>query len=213
MSTERSNEKWIEDLKSEGAAQQQALEDLRVIIVSSLRYGLSRWLQPTDPRFEPLATEVAQEALLRVLDRLDTFEGRSKFTTWVYTIAVRLGLSELRKARWREVSLDHILEENPNYFPPESGGYHFEGENPEAYAEKIDLVKHIERVIAEELTEKQRTALIALGIKGMPMEVVAEQMGTNRNALYKLMHDARMRLKKRLAAEGLLADDILATFE
>jgi RNA polymerase sigma-70 factor (ECF subfamily) len=213
MPAERTNEEWLRDLSSTGPAQQQALEDLRNIILSSLRYGLARWLEPGDPRFEPLATEVAQEALLRILDRLDSFEGRSKFTTWVYTIAVRLGLSELRKARWREVSLDNILEENPNFFPAAAGEVHFQGDNPEIYTEKLDLMQHIERVIAEELTEKQRTALIALGIKGMSMEAVAEQMGTNRNALYKLMHDARVRLKKRLAAEGMLSEDILATFE
>lgn len=213
MPAERTNDAWIADLTAEGPTQQQALDDLYQIILSSLKFGLSKWLPPSDPRFDPLTSEVAQETLLRVLDRLDSFEGRSKFTTWVYTIAIRMGLSELRKARWRETSLDDILEENPNFFPTTSSEYHFEGDNPEAFTEKLDLMQHIERVIDEELTEKQRTALIALGIKGMPMEVVAEQMGTNRNALYKLMHDARVRLKKRLAVEGLLSEDILATFE
>jgi hypothetical protein len=38
-------------------------------------------------------------------------------------------------------------------------------------------------------------------------------MGTNRNALYKLMHDTRLRLKRRLAQEGLTPEDVLAVFE
>lgn len=213
MPKDRTNEEWIADLKADGQIQQEALADLRQIILAGLPYGLSKWLSPSDPRFEPLSTEVAQETLLRVLDRMDTFEGRSKFTTWVYTIAVRIALSELRKAKWREVSLDNILEDNPNFFSADTEGYHFQSDNPEEYAEKADLMNRIERVIREELTEKQRTALIALGVKGMPMEVVAEQMGTNRNALYKLLHDARLRLKSQLEAEGLISEEILAAFE
>ena len=71
----------------------------------------------------------------------------------------------------------------------------------------------IERIIQEELTEKQRAALVALAVKDMPMEVVAEQLGTNRNALYKLLHDARLRLKQRMEAEGLMPEDVLASFE
>lgn len=213
MPRDRSNEAWIQDLTAGGAVQEQALEDLRQIILSGLPYGLSKWITANDPRFEPLAGEVVQETLVRVLDRLDTFEGRSKFTTWVYTIAVRIALTELRKARWRETSLDEILEGNPNYFSTEVDGFHQHSENPEEALEKSDLMMRIERIIQEELTEKQRNALIALAVKDMPMEVVAEQLGTNRNALYKLLHDARLRLKQRMEAEGLMPEDVLASFE
>lgn len=213
MSTERTNEAWLRDLNTAGPERQQALDDLQQVIRGGLPYGLSKWLRPDDPRFEPLVEEVVQETLLRVLDRLDTFEGRSKFTTWVYTIAVRLALSELRKAKWREVSLDQILEANPNYFSSDGGGYQSDLENPESHAEQADMVERIERIIREELTDRQRAALIALAIQGMPMDQVAEQLNTNRNALYKLMHDARLRLKTRLQSEGLMPEDIFAAFE
>lgn len=53
--------------------------------------------------------ETAQETLLRVLDRLDSFEGRSQFMTWVYTIAVRIALTELRRKRWKNVSLESMV--------------------------------------------------------------------------------------------------------
>jgi RNA polymerase sigma-70 factor (ECF subfamily) len=213
MPNERSNEDWLRELTSTGEVHEQAIEDLRSIILSGLPYGLSRWLQASDPRFETLISEVTQETLVRVLDRLDSFEGRSHFTTWVYTIAIRLALSELRKARWREVSLDEILEENPSFFSGASSSLTAAPENPEKFSEKAGLIERIEHIIQEELSEKQRAALIAVGIKGIPMEVVASQLDTNRNALYKLLHDARVRLKKRLEADGLSVGDILATFE
>ena len=213
MPRERTNETWLHDLASTGPEQEEALEDLRQIILAGLPFGLSKWLRADDPRFESLVNEVTQDTILRILDRLDTFEGRSKFTTWVYTIAVRNALTELRKARWREASLDEILDTNPNYLVGGSDGFQSSSENPETSAVRQDLMDRIERIIREELTDRQRTALIGLGVKGMPMEIVAEQLGTNRNALYKLLHDARLRLKARLEAEGLAPQEILAAFE
>lgn len=208
---ERSNRQWIADLSEPGEAQENALSDLRDIIVRGLPYALSNWLTPSDPQFDSLSQEVAQDTLLRVLDNLHTFEGRSKFTTWVHKIAVRIALTELRRKRWRDVSLDELTESSPGQGPlgvlaaPEAG--------PEVAAEQSDMIEHLRRVIEEELTDKQREALIATRIHGMPMEEVARRMGTNRNALYKLLHDARQRLKSRLEEEGLSPEDVLAAFE
>jgi RNA polymerase sigma-70 factor (ECF subfamily) len=76
-----------------------------------------------------------------------------------------------------------------------------------------DLIRRIQHIIMEVLTDKQRQAMMTMGVKGMPIEEVARRMGTNRNALYKLLHDGRLRLKKRLAQEGLAPEDILSVFE
>ena len=111
--SKRTNEQWISDLSFPGLAQEEALADLRDIIRSGLPYALTNWLSPSDPQFEALAEEVTQDTLLRVLDRLETFEGRSQFTTWVHKIAVRLALTELRRRRWRDVSLDNLVEGRP----------------------------------------------------------------------------------------------------
>ncbi len=75
------------------------------------------------------------------------------------------------------------------------------------------MFSQIERLINEELTEKQRKAMTAISIQGMPIEEVARRMGTTRNALYKLLHDARLRLKQRMAEEGLSTEDVLSIFE
>jgi len=106
----RSNENWIRSLNAKGEAKQKALSDLREIILASLPHALSKWIIPIAPRFEPLIQEATQETLLRMMDKLDTFSGRSCFTTWVYTIAVRIALTGLHRARGMEVFLDKLKE-------------------------------------------------------------------------------------------------------
>jgi RNA polymerase sigma-70 factor, ECF subfamily len=207
----RTNEKWLADLRSTGPERDAALTDLRQIVLSGLPYALSKWLSTSDPQFAPLAEEVAQDTLLRVLDRLDTFEGRSQFTTWVHTIAVRIALTELRRQKWRDVSLESLTDEdNPDIVPLQ-----IESDLPATatLVEKADLLARVQRVIDEELTEKQRRALVAVAFKGMPLAEVASRMGMERNALYKLLHDARLHLKKRLEKEGILTSDVFEAME
>jgi RNA polymerase sigma-70 factor, ECF subfamily len=210
--SKRSNEAWLNDLRSMGAVREAALADLRQIILSGLPYALNKWLASNDPRFDALAEEVTQETLLRVIDHLETFEGRSQFTTWVHKIAVRIALTELRRKRWENISLDDLVESNDSPVLT-----HLMVDNratsPESLVEGDELMARVQRIIAEELTEKQRQAMIAIAIKGMPLEEVARRMGTNRNALYKLMHDTRLRLKHRMAEEGLTPADVLSVFE
>ena len=209
---DRTNEEWIADLKSEGDQKEAALADLRAVIASGLPYALSKYLSPDNPQFQSLAEEVTQDTLLRVLDHLDTFEGRSRFTTWVHKIAVRIALTELRRRRWRDFSLDSLVEENEE-------GVSFPSlmidpsPNPDTLTQQSDMMMRIGRLINEELTEKQRQAMVATAIEGVPLEEVARRMDMNRNALYKLLHDARLRLKKRLANEGLTVDDVWAAFD
>jgi len=208
---ERTNEQWIKDLRSSGSAKDAALKDLRSTIRSGLPYSLSKWLTPSDPNFDSLADEAVQESLLRVLDHLESFEGRSKFTTWAHKIAVRVALTELRRKRWKDVSLDALAEGDDGL----SGFDRFAAAatNPDLAAEQVDIMARIQQVIKDDLSEKQRTALLAISVHGMPIEEVAHRMNMKRNALYKLLHDARLRLKKSMAKDGLTAEDVLAAFE
>jgi len=207
----RSNEAWLSDLRAEGERRNAALDDLRTIIHKGLPYALSRWLSPTQPQFESLVEEVTQETLLRVLDQLDTFEGRSQFTTWVHKIAVRIALTELRRKRWRDSSLDELTESEDA--PPPQGLLADSQAGPDVTAERTDMLARVRRVIEEELTDRQRQALVLLGLQDMPMEDAARKLKTNRNALYKLLHDARLRLRTRLALEDISPHDVLALFE
>jgi len=207
----RPNADWLSALRAPGPAREAALEDLRGLILAALPRALLPWITPADPRFEALAEETAQETLLRVLSHLDTFEGRSQFTTWVYKIAVRAALSELRRQKWRDVSLDELLEEKDDQ-PGQRALEAAPGASPEALAERADLLGRVQRIIAEELSPRQRTALVAAGVRGMPPDEVARRMGLTRNAFYKLVHDARLRLKRRLEAEGLTPAEIIHSF-
>jgi RNA polymerase sigma-70 factor, ECF subfamily len=207
----RTNEEWLSSLHSLGPRHEEALNDLHKIITAALPYALSKWISQYDPRFAPLIEEVAQETMLRATERLDTFAGRSQFTTWVHTIAVRIALTELRRAKWKEVSLDEMvagkeIDDEPHETPDQSPGI-------EVSHEKKEMMAMVYKVMMEDLTKKQRTALVAVALHGIPLEEVARRMGTERNTLYKLLHDARLKLKKHLEKQGLTPSEILATFE
>jgi RNA polymerase sigma-70 factor (ECF subfamily) len=201
---QHSNQEWLDALRSPGPERDRALAELRSVLVRGLNYALRGWRRTAGRDFEALAEDFSQEALLRILDNLDSFEGRSRFTTWAHKIAVRVALTELRRKRWQDVSLDKLVSEEGAESTMSS-----EEVGPETEAERTDLLVWMKRVMVEELTEKQRKAIAAIAFGGMPLEEVARRMDTNRNALYKLIHDGRVRLKRRLAREGMSPRDIL----
>ena len=206
--TERTNQEWLAALRGPGRAHyERALADLRAFLVRGLRYALASW-SVVD---EAILEDFAQDALLKILDGLDSFRGESRFTTWAQKIAVHVALTELRRHRWRDVSLDEITGSPDADFIPDTLADPLAG--PEQQAVQRILLSTLRRIIATELTDKQRQALVAVRFHGMPLEEVARRMGTNRNALYKLLHDARQRLQKRMMAEGLSPQDVLAAFE
>lgn len=211
MNETRSNDQWLADLVQPGPMQEAALEDLRAHLTRLLPYAIDRWLPGDHPAFAGFLEEVVQDTLLRVLDRLHTFEGRAQFTTWVYKIAVRIALSELRRARWKDYSLDELVE-SAEASAASSSLLLDNSPGPEDAAEKKDLMRRVMLIVQQELTPRQRQALLAIAVHGISMETLAQKMGTNRNALYKLLHDARLGVKRRLEAEGLSSADVLAVF-
>ncbi|HEU0294168.1 MAG TPA: sigma-70 family RNA polymerase sigma factor [Anaerolineales bacterium] len=210
MTNVRDNNIWLKDLRADGAQRDTALADLRALLLRALPQGLATMLSPENPEFELFVEDTAQETLVRVLNSLDTFEGRSQFTTWAYKIAARVALNELRRRKWRDVSLDRLTDVEADDTP----SYQFASfePSPESVIERADALQRVQRILAEELTERQRAAMDAIHMQGVPMEEVARRMGTNRNALYKLLHDARLRLKHRLEREGLPPKELLEMF-
>ncbi len=201
---QRSNDDWRRALAGAGPAREQALADLRAVLVKGLGYALRGWRKTAGRDFESLTEDFVQEALLRILDNLGSFEGRSRFTTWAHKIAIRTALTELRRKRWQDVSLDKLVSEEAV-----EGLMADAGAGPAAEAERSDTVSWLRRLIGEELTDRQRQAITAVAFTGMPIEEAARRLDTNRNALYKLIHDARLRLKRRLDREGTSPGDIL----
>jgi RNA polymerase sigma-70 factor (ECF subfamily) len=138
---------------------------------------------------------------MSVLRRLDDFRGASRFTTWVYKFAVFEASSKLRKRAWqgREVPLE----------PEGWGRFSSTSLGPDAEAEQSELLVMLQNAIAEVLTPHQRSVLVALALNGVPIDVLAERLNTNRGALYKTLHDARRKLRQHLDERGLALDDWL----
>jgi len=203
---DRSNEQWIADLSQPGPQRDAALDDLRAFLVRGLGYALASRSNVRDIDLE----DFAQDGLLKILAGLDTFRGESRFTTWAQKIAVRVAFTELRRRRWRDVSLEEILPSPDTDFIPEVLADPKIG--PEQQAMQRIILSRLRQLISEQLTDRQRQAMMAV-LQGMPLEEVARRMDTNRNALYKLLHDARQRLQQQMLEEGLSAQDMLSAFE
>ena len=202
----RTNSEWLNDLR--GPDQDQAIEDLRKVLKRGLIYSLSNRIK-TD--LETQVDDFTQDAILRILDKLDTFRGESRFTTWAQKVAVRVAFTELRRQRWKDISLEDLMPEDSGDFTPLVLAD--PGPNPEKLATQTIMTEMIETILKEDLTERQRTALMAIMKGGMPLEEVARRMDTNRNALYKLLHDARKQMRKGLLEKGLTAQEVIEAFE
>ncbi|UUZ59680.1 RNA polymerase sigma factor [Nocardioides sp. B-3] len=131
---------------------------------------------------------------MRVLDKLATFEGRSRFTTWAYKFAVLRAANAVRDRAWR--SRDVHLDSLDALVTAEPG--------PGQYVEAIDLADAVRRAVATDLSPYQRRIVVALLVEGVPIDVLADRLGTTRNALYKTLHDGRKRLRASLTRSGHL---------
>lgn len=215
---ERSNEQWIADLQPGAADRTAAIEDLRVRLERGLLYYLTHERSDlsdySSDELRQMAEDFSQDALLKTLDNLESFRGESQFTTWAAKIAARVAISELRRARWKDYSLDDLSADG-EVMPAATVSEltSTPQPQPESYTERQDVLKLVDEAISAVLTERQRAALIAHAIDGVPIEEIARKMGTNRNALYKLIHDARLKLKKHLEDQGVSMDDLADLFE
>lgn len=206
---ERTNAAWVRDLAGEPSP--AALADLRERLIRGLRYAVKHRYHVTELDLE----DFAQEALVKILDNLDTFRGESKFTTWAQKIAVRVAFSELRRKRWENTSLNEFFSDE--HEAEGSGATPLSWMPSDQISPERDITQQSLRallayLIQEELTDLQRRAMVAIVVQGMPLEEVARRLDTNRNALYKLLYDARKRLKRRLEAQGVTVEEFMATF-
>jgi RNA polymerase sigma-70 factor, ECF subfamily len=186
---------WLSRLRSSGFERDQALAELHELLLGAARFALSRrsW-QVGREGFDDLATQAADDALVAVLERLDDYRGESRFTTWAWKFAFYEACVAVRKRRWlsREV-------------PVEAEGWEAVAGDagPDVPVEQAELLAALKRAADEVLTPHQRSVFVALALNEVPVDVLAERLGTSRGALYKTLHDARGRLRSALAAAGL----------
>jgi len=190
---------WVSALSVPGPERDRALGELHALLVHAARRQVYRMGGMSlghrgEADVDELANQAADEALLALLGKLHTFEGRSRFTTWAYKFAVLHAANAVRAAAWRgrEIQLDGLE------LVADTAA------QPSQYAEAHDLVAVVRRLLDTALTPHQRRVVVALVVDDVPIDVLADRLGSNRNALYKTLHDARVRIRNALAAEGLL---------
>ena len=196
---------WLRGLRAEGAARDDAIARLHALLLGAARFEVSR-RRATQPHLrgddlDDLAVQAADDALMSVLRRLDDFRGASRFTTWAYKFALLEAAVKLRKRAWQGKEL-----------PLEAdawGAFQSSALEPAVEAEQSELMTTLRRAIEDVLTAHQRRVLVALAIDGVPIDVLAERLGTTRGALYKTLHDARRKLRKHLEESGLAPDSLL----
>lgn len=194
--TARSQE-WVAALCAPDARRSDAIRGLHELMRRAAatyvnRLGSAQSLGHV--RREEIIESTADAATVDVLNKLHTFEGRSRFTTWAYKFAILKVATEVRRVQWRQREFD--LSSAPDIVDHR--------DSPHLTAEANALGEAIRAAIESNLTPHQRRVFTALVVDEIPIDVLADQLGSNRNALYKTLHDARRRLREDLVAQGLI---------
>jgi RNA polymerase sigma-70 factor, ECF subfamily len=194
---------WVRRLSAHGREREGAVEDLHALLLRAARFEMGRRTLPAGVAgsvgLDDLAVQAADDALLAILAKLHTYRGNSRFTTWAYKFALLEAAAKARRRPWhgRELPLEadgwaQVLEDGR--------------ESPAGQAEASEQIHAVHDAIADVLTPHQRAVLVAITLNDVPIDVLAERRGTTRGALYKTLHDARRKLRKRLAEDGLALD-------
>jgi RNA polymerase sigma-70 factor (ECF subfamily) len=190
--------RWLEDLNGGGHARDAAVARLHELLLRAARFEVSRrrralpHLRGGD--HDDLAQQSADDALVAVLAKLGDFRGDSRFTTWAYKFALYEAAVKLRRRAWQ----DRELPLEPDSWPQIASAHAL----PEEEAAQSELLVALQAAIADALSTHQREVLVAVTLNDVPIDVLAERLNTTRGALYKTLHDARKKLRRRLATAG-----------
>lgn len=189
---------WLEQLRPAHPRYQETVADLHVIMrriaVRELRRRQHQLPALKGPEFDDLAQQAANDALVNVLHKLYTFRGLSRFTTWVYKFVIFEVSTKIATHAWHRdpPSVQEWTWEE--FAEPGMCG-------PEETLDQRAQLRTLRDAIGE-LSERQRRVFVDIALNEVPMDAVALELGTNRNAVYKTLFDARQRLRARMAAAG-----------
>lgn len=189
---------WLDALRAGGAVRDRAVARLHDLLLGVARAEAFRRRgslpDTVIAELDSLSRQAAADALRAIIDKLDAFRGDSRFTTWAYKFAILEISTRLRRSAWdeRRIVLDDAAWERLS--------------DPAADAqqrlEHQELVAVLRSAVANTLTRRQRDVFLAVAVEEVPIDVVAERMGTSRGAVYKVLHDARRKLRRILAQAG-----------
>ena len=190
---------WLRRLRGPIRERERAVADLHDLLLRAARHELGRRSAQLahvgrDER-DDLAFQAADDALVAVLAKLDTFRGASRFTTWAYKFALLEAGVKARRRAWQGREIPLAGEDWPSLADP--------GPSAQDVAEAGELLRALRVAVEHELTDHQREVFVALALHEVPIDVLAERRSTTRGALYKTLHDARRRLRAALADHDL----------
>jgi RNA polymerase sigma-70 factor (ECF subfamily) len=194
---------WVAALRGEGAQREDAAARVHGALLRVARSELNRrhgQLDVSGPELDDLAHQAAADAMVAIMAKLDQFRGESQFTTWAYKFVMFEVSSKIGRHFWRTPQ-PSLTSEDWDRLPDRFGF------DPAGESERRDFVRAVRRAVEEDLTEHQRRVFVTLVLDGVPLDALAEKLGTSRNTIYKTVFDARRKLRASLVANGYLNDD------
>ena len=194
---------WMAALAGTGPPQEAALARLHAMLVRVARREAARRaprLQLAGPELDDLADQAAADALLAITRKLGQFQGESRFTTWAYKFVILEVSAKVGRHFWRRPGV-RMDAEDWDRLPDRFGA------DPAQEAEWRDLAAALRRAVDDKLTPRQREVFVAIVLNGVPLDALVVELGSSRNAIYKVLFDARRKLRSVLVADGYLRDD------
>jgi RNA polymerase sigma-70 factor (ECF subfamily) len=194
---------WLSALASRGPQREAALARLHEMLLRIAHRECRRRgprLRITGPELDDLAYQAAGDALVAITGKLGQFRGESRFTTWAYKFVIFEVSAKIGRHFWRNPGVPLEAEEWDRL--PDKFGF-----EPAREAEWRDLLTALRRAVDTELSPRQRQVFVAIVVNAVPLDTLAIELGSNRNAIYKMMFDARRKLRAALAANGYIGHD------
>jgi RNA polymerase sigma-70 factor (ECF subfamily) len=191
--------RWIDGLQGSGARYEACLARLHALLLRAARHEANRrrgWLgSVSGPELDDIAQQSADDALMTIVGKLENFRGASRFTTWAYKFVIFQVSGKMARHAWRDrpLALDETAWER---LPDRLAAL------PERAAEQRELLSALRRAVEEQLTDHQRHVFVAAALNDIPIDALAREIGSSRNAVYKTLFDARRRLRSSLVASG-----------
>jgi RNA polymerase sigma factor (sigma-70 family) len=199
---DRENRRWVRELSAAGPRREAACGELYPLLLRIAKSEARRrapLLELTGPELEDIAHQAAADALMAVIERLDRFRGEARFTTWACKFAIFNVATKINRHFWRRHEVPYEQEDWARL------ASRFDL-SPDDEAEVREFAGAVMAAVEGDLSERQRLVFVATVINGMPIDVLADELGSTHNALYKVLFDARKKLRAALVASGYLPE-------
>ena len=199
---DRENRRWVRDLATAGPRRESACRELYPRLLRIAKFETRRrapLLELEGPELDDIAHQAAADALMTISQRLDRFRGEARFTTWASKFVIFDVATKMNRHFWRRRAVPYEHEDWSSIASRFDLG-------PEDEAQVGEFAAAVSSAVEESLSERQRLVFVATVLNGMSMDVLADELGSTRNALYKVLFDARKKLRAALVASGHLPE-------